>query len=133
MKATIKRKHYPNVTTGLMLLERDGKTLDLKTIELPWKDNKSGISCIPSGTYSVKWVDSPRLKKKTYRVLNVQGRDGILFHPANYAYQLKGCIAPCLDFGDIDKDGVIDGTNSRTATELFEKFFGGEDFELTIL
>ena len=133
-KATIKRTHQKDVTLGeISLSNANGETLSLKTIELPWKENTRGISCIPKGTYSVVFVSSPRLKKKTYRVVNVKGRDGILFHPANFSNQLKGCIAPCITHADLDKDGVIDGTSSRSATESIEKFFNYEGFELTIV
>jgi hypothetical protein len=132
-KATITRTYKKDVTLGEMSLSNSkGETLSLKTIELPWKENKSRVSCIPKGTYSVTFTPSPRLKKKTYRVVNVKGRDGILFHPANFSSQLKGCIAPCLNHADINNDGVIDGTSSRNATEALEKFFQTESFELTI-
>jgi hypothetical protein len=132
-KATITRTYKKDVTLGEMSLSNSkGETLSLKTIELPWKENKSSISCIPKGTYSVIFTLSPRLKKKTYRVVNVKGRDGILFHPANFSNQLKGCIAPCLNHADINNDGVIDGTSSRVATESLEGFFNKESFELTI-
>ena len=65
-------------------------------IELPWRNNKRGISCIPEGRY--------RLVKKFHHqhgeqmaVVHVPQREGILIHPANFALrELKGCIAPVL-------------------------------------
>ena len=38
------------------------------TGELPWRDNKPEISCIPVGLYKVIWAMSPRLKRKTPRL-----------------------------------------------------------------
>ncbi|MFD1316185.1 DUF5675 family protein [Namhaeicola litoreus] len=71
----------------------NGKML-CHTIELPWKQNQVGISCIPEGTYDL----SIRYTKKFgfhLRILNVFGRTNILIHPANNALkELKGCIAP---------------------------------------
>lgn len=57
---------------------------------------------IPQGEYTITLnVQSPRfLQSATYksinarlpRLLNVQGRDGILIHPGNYPEDTKGCI-----------------------------------------
>ena len=71
------------------------------TLELPWRDNRRMVSCIPKGEYSCVWGLSPRLKRYTYRLQDVSGRDGVLIHPANFAgdhtqgwiAQLNGCIA----------------------------------------
>jgi hypothetical protein len=63
------------------------------TLELAWRDNATGISCIPPGKYRLGWVKSPRLGRYTLRVHGVPGRSGILIHPANRPEELKGCIA----------------------------------------
>ena len=134
LTAIITRTYQKNVTISTMVCSKpNADDLVLKTIELPWRNNQPRVSCIPEGVYLVHFMDSPRLKRKTYRVSNVKGRDGILFHPANFASQLLGCIAPCKDFADLNKDGVIDGTSSREATSLLEKYFGGQSFHLSII
>ena len=64
------------------------------TIELPWKNNEQGVSCIPEGRYEVKKRFSEKHGKHLI-VVGVPSRDLILFHPANNALQeLRGCIAP---------------------------------------
>ena len=63
------------------------------SLELPWKENRTGVSCIPAGVYSLDWVLSPRLKRHTLRLPEVPGRSGILIHPANEVAELLGCIA----------------------------------------
>jgi hypothetical protein len=64
------------------------------TIELPWKENQKGISCIPEGRYELQKRYSPRFKWHLL-VKGVKGRSVILIHPANDAQkELKGCIAP---------------------------------------
>lgn len=64
------------------------------SLELPWKDNAKGISCIPEGIYELVLSYSPRFGRMLYEVKNVPGRRGIRIHSANYTSQLHGCIAP---------------------------------------
>ena len=90
------------------------------TLELANRDNKRNKSCIPTGTYNVK----PRTSEKYanhYLVENVDDRDYILIHPANYYTELRGCIAVGYKFYDINKDGHCDITHSRrTMKHLLE-------------
>lgn len=79
-------------TATLGKLYLDGVRI-CETLELPWKDNKTGISCIPTGTYKVVKRHSPKYKDHLH-VLDVPGRSWILFHPANRTSELRGCIAP---------------------------------------
>jgi hypothetical protein len=67
------------------------------TIELPWKNNQAGVSCIPEGKYDLVKRWSPKFGSHL-QILNVPGRELILIHPANDALlELRGCIAPvCL-------------------------------------
>lgn len=108
------------------------KIFECKTLELAWKDNKQKISCIPCGTYMVKKTFSPSFKKDLYEILNVPGRSGIRIHPANYAAQLKGCIAVGQSFFDINKDGKKDITASQVTYENLDKLLPYE-FELQII
>ncbi len=82
------------------------------TIELPWKENQKGVSCIPEGKYELK----PRYSQKFKRhleVLDVYKRSTILFHPANNALEeLEGCIAPVMHL-----TGIGTGIYSRFALE----------------
>jgi hypothetical protein len=106
-----------NVTLGRFYV--NGKLLCC-TLELPWLKNAKGKSCVPVGTYSMEYSYSPAFRRNTWRLLDVPGRDGILIHAANYTRQLKGCIAPCMDHADMDKDGIIDGVSSGKALDLVE-------------
>lgn len=90
------------------------------TLELPWRDNMPRRSCIPAGVYDMIWVESPRLRKLTWRLVGVPGRDGILVHAANFDHQLLGCIAPGLGKADINKDGRMDVVKSGEALKIFE-------------
>ena len=64
------------------------------TIELPWLDNLTQISCIPEGRYELVKSWSPKFNRHL-QIMNVSRRSNILIHPANDAlHELKGCIAP---------------------------------------
>lgn len=101
------------------------------TLELADKKNKRNVSCIPVGEYNVKPRTSEKYGKH-YLVENVENRDYILIHPANYYTQLRGCIAVGADFYDINKDGECDITYSRRAVkEMLE--IAPDGFNLIIL
>lgn len=63
------------------------------SLELPWKNNMPGISCIPPGVYELEFFDSPKFKRPILRLKNVPGREAIEIHPANHVAELRGCIA----------------------------------------
>lgn len=85
------RTYHPEGTNGLLSYE--GKPV-CKTIELPWRNNKQRVSCIPEGRYRL----IRRMHQKhgdQLAIPNVPGREAILIHPANFALsELQGCIAP---------------------------------------
>ena len=92
------------------------------TVERPWLDNKSDVSCIPTGIYDVRMTYSPRFRTMLYELAEVPGRFACRIHPANLAMQLNGCIA----LGE--KRGYIDGVKavlvSRPAVRAFEAALG---------
>ncbi len=91
MVLSITRTYFPEGTNGK--IECEGKFI-CNTIELPWKNNETKVSCIPEGKYFIKKRYSNKFKWHL-EVLDVKNRSLILFHPANNAMQeLKGCIAP---------------------------------------
>ncbi len=91
MKLELIRTYYPHGTNGDLLLNGDKIC---STIELPWKENKSQVSCIPEGSYELKKRYTPRFGKH-FILMNVPDRSFILLHAANDALkEIKGCIAP---------------------------------------
>jgi hypothetical protein len=109
-----------------------GMELIAKTMELPWKDNRRSISCIPEGIYKV--IKQPPKESRPYpyfRLPNVSGRSGILIHRITYVKDLKGCIGVGAKFMDLNKDGNLDMIeSSRTLAWMTENL--PDEFELQI-
>lgn len=91
MVISITRTYFPEGTNGK--LECEDKFI-CNTIELPWKNNETKVSCIPEGKYFIKKRYSKKFQWHL-EIINIKNRSLILFHPANNALQeLNGCLAP---------------------------------------
>jgi hypothetical protein len=91
------------------------------SLERGWRNNQSNVSCVPVGTYPLKYEHSPRFRKFLWELYSVPGRSECKFHAANYWRQLNGCIALGNKHIDIDGDGDPDVTSSR---DVMKKFHG---------
>lgn len=108
------------------------------TLELPWRDNASGKSCIPEGQYKVIWSLSPRLKKYTYAIIDIPNRAGIRIHGGNmagdeskgYMSHSLGCPLLGLSVGIINNQRGVLG--SRRAVANFERLMDKQPFILEI-
>ena len=108
----LEREYLPEGTNGTLLLH--GRPL-CHTIELPWRDNRRNISCIPEGHYRLAFTRSNRHGLRL-KGLAVPKRDGILIHAANNALaELQGCIAPVTKLTGSGK-----GIYSRVALQRVE-------------
>jgi len=105
-----RQSHNGVQTQGV--IEANGSTFH--SLELPWKDNQRRVSCIPPGVYPLVRHVSPKFGE-CYWVRNVPGRSEILIHPGNYHTQILGCILPGTGVADINGDGQLDVTSSRSA------------------
>lgn len=94
MHLTLIRIYGNSGTNGYLI--HDKKVVS-KTIELPWRNNRRSESCIPEGLYNLRDRYSPHFGRHL-EIMDVPGRDLILFHPANDArHELRGCIAPVTE------------------------------------
>ncbi|MEI2749797.1 MAG: DUF5675 family protein [Ferruginibacter sp.] len=110
MKLELIRTYYPDGVNGELMI--DGVKV-CNTIELPWKENQSRVSCIPEGKYELTKRYSQRFK---WHLLmnNVVNRSYILIHAFNDAVkESKGCIAPVFVLTGNGK-----GIRSRAALQL---------------
>lgn len=110
-------------TLGRLSVVQQGRELwSCKAIELPGRDNQNNVSRIPAGTYVAEVVDSsPSFDYQHVwihdenSVYAAETRSGVKIHIANYARQLRGCIAPGEEFVDLDRDGQLDVASSEAA------------------
>ena len=118
-----------NYSLGVCYVKNEDGSVDYvgKTLERGWRDNKSRVSCVPAGVYSLKLEHSPRFKKKLWELYGVPNRSECKFHAANYWRQLNGCIALGNKHVDIDGDGDMDITSSRTVMEKFHEIMSGNN------
>lgn len=129
MELQLNRTYHPGGVNGILVF--GGEQICL-TIELPWKDNRPRVSCIPEGRYALRKRYSPRFGSH-FEVVGVPGRKYILFHGANDAgKELRGCIAPVLRH-----TGGGKGYNSRAALDrmkdrLYPLLDKGHELYLTI-
>jgi hypothetical protein len=116
MSYQIKIKRQPSQETQTLgnftLFVDDTEVYKGVTLELPWRENRRQISCIPAGTYDLELWQSKKFGKCLH-VMNVPGRDAILIHPLNYNSQTHGCIGIGSGYTDLNKDGYLDITESR--------------------
>lgn len=88
---TIFREYLPLVTLG-KLYDAQGEEF-CKTLELPWKNNQTGISCIPEGKYRYIKYFSPHLKRDVL-LLNkddTKPREDVEIHNGSTVRDIKGC------------------------------------------
>jgi hypothetical protein len=103
-------------------------------LELPWRDNRPDVSCIPPGLYPLSWSD----RNKAYQVQNVPGRSGILIHAGNFAgdealgykSDVEGCILLGMHMGHIEKQRCL--TSSRIAIKKFQDLISGRTADLIV-
>ena len=107
------------------------------TLELPWRDNKRSISCIPEGSYNVKMRISPKYGK-VYWVSDVPNRSFILIHSGNFAgdtsKKFKTHVNGCILLGK--NRGLLAGQlavlNSRITVKRFQNKLQLQPFTLNI-
>lgn len=91
-----------------------------KTVEKPWAENQTDISCIqpapeqPAMTYVAQWLWSPKHKCNVYH-LQDPTRVAVEIHSANLQLQLQGCIAPGASFGMFQANAISDGMPPQPA------------------
>jgi hypothetical protein len=133
----------PQGTFGRLVLPNGD---EIRTTELPWRDNARSKSCIPSGVYHVRYLAKSASGKyrDVYHVEGVDDRSGILIHSGNFAGDRElnyrshswGCILPALRVGYL-KTGKEKyqraGLASRSALRRLHEAVERNDFELEVI
>jgi hypothetical protein len=113
MKLLLRRDYRAdNCTLGVLSFSTPSEDFICQTMERPWipmpgaKGGLSGKSCVPAGDYRLARHNS-ETHPNTWALVNSDldvihwedpnrplARALVLIHPANYARELRGCIAP---------------------------------------
>ena len=117
------------------------------TLELPWRDNKPFVSCIPPGTY--KFIRQPSMKYgQAYTAQNVDGRWAVLIHVGNlagdkmlgYESDSEGCTLLGRGFATFQAGPPPAGqkaqkgiTASRDTMKDFNRVVGSKEFSMRIV
>ena len=102
MHLDLNRWYLPEETFGILELVETSQRF--YTIEKPWRDNVPFQSCIPEGNYFLEMHDTNKYPD-TWAIVGgtvshspsqAFERYACLFHTANLASQVEGCVGPGL-------------------------------------
>ena len=116
MELNLIRKSDNGIQTvgSLVLKNEQGVVIfNCDTLELPWKENKKKISCIPKNSYDcIKREATKNIPYLHVLIMNIPNRDGVCIHKGNLYTQIQGCVLVGKGYGDINKDGQLDVLSS---------------------
>lgn len=110
------------------------------SIERPWANNESNVSCIPHGTYKVQKDDTGKFRyyKLTHKrneytnewidLRKAIGRDAIEIHHGNYSHNFQGCIGLGEAIMNINNGSFQDWgiSNTKNTINKLKSTFGKE-------
>jgi len=131
----------PEGTFGKAVLD-DGTTY--ACLELPWKDNMPGLSCIAIGMYNAVVTMSPHLGMDTYELQSVPARSDIRIHIGNYGgdttaglrSDILGCILLGTSTGILTPEGHAPQKAILGSGAAFHDFMartGGKPIQVNIV
>jgi hypothetical protein len=124
----IERVYLPDRTLGSFYWNG---VVVAKTLELPWKENRRSVSCIPEGIYDV--IKQPPKADRPYpyfRLPKVEGRTGILIHRGTEPAHSKGCILAASRFRNINTSKPSLEESSKKLQWMIDNF--PDEFMLVI-
>lgn len=102
MHLDLVRTYLPEETLGFLTIQDTAQ--QFFTIEKPWRSNVPFLSCVPEGSYFLEYHNTRKYPETWAIVGNTvshQQADGYaryacVFHTANLADQVEGCVGPGL-------------------------------------
>lgn len=134
----LERSYLPNnqCTLGKLTLPCGWSCL---TLERPWLNNQTSISCIPEGVYTLRQRFSPVVQRTTrneftegWQVEHIPGRSFIMLHPGNWACDTHGCILPGQGLGFSADKGLMVTQSRNTFHALMERLTDQKEWLLQI-
>lgn len=106
------------------------------SIELPWRNNASDLSCVDAGIYVAKYLWSDTFKRNVYHLQNVPGRTAVEMHLGNvagdttkgYKSDVLGCTVFGTDVGTLYGQTAV--LHSGVAYDGLVAATGGADIEV---
>lgn len=101
------------------------------TLEQPWRNNETNISCIYPTEYICRRIHSNKFGE-TFEVQGVERRSHILFHKGNTVADTQGCILVGEEFA-VNAEGMpMIASSTRGYQEFMAKLSGLDEFTLRI-
>jgi len=101
------------------------------TLEPPDRQNERSISQIPPSQYYVERHNSPKYGK-TWRIVEIHRRSGVLFHAGNVVDHTRGCILTAQYFGKLHGDRAV-LNSGNTFREFMRLTESSQRLHLTIV
>ncbi len=120
-------RYHSGLKATLGILKLNVAHTPIYTLELPWRENKTDISCIPHGVYDVKPYSSEKYPD-VYQICDVPNRSSILLHVGNYPAETHGCVL--LGSGVDHTTPMV--SNSKRAMDSLRNEIADKEFILTI-
>ena len=95
-----------NFEFGTFGVLKINKELFCFTLEPRDEENASRISSIPAQQYECRRYSSRKFPD-TWQIMNVPGRDNVLFHSGNVASQTQGCILLAQHIGKLQDNRAV--------------------------
>ena len=125
------QNQHQTIGTGLAFDTLGRMCFEFQTLELPFLQNKKGVSSIPAGKYLVEKRQSDRFGCH-FHVKDVDNRSMILIHLGNYHTNTSGCILVGSEHKYLNTDSCLDVVDSRTTMKKLVEIFPSR-FSLTII
>jgi hypothetical protein len=136
MNRLVLQRIYQGDDCTLGVLHDNMKRRICFTLEEPWKDNKKGISCVPTGIYKCVPHNGTKFKD-VWRLESVPDRSAILIHQGNTTDDIEGCILVGQYWGRLKgKRAVMDSVGALNSLKSFVGRGGNKilkEFELEIV
>ncbi len=110
---TIKRIVLEDCVMGV--LEVTDNDFRCTTLERPWLNNTTWVSCIPPGTYDYFYRDDGQ-NGKVLELVGVVNRGNIQLHIGNWVKDSVGCILVGQDFRLIGSNEPMIANSGKTMT-----------------
>lgn len=136
----IRDKNQENLDQGTWGVLMIPQQYECQTIELPWRDNKPNISCLPLGdSYRLIWDKSPKFQRMMFLIAeDIPDRGGFRVHSGNFAGDIdKGFQSHSLGCPLLGRKRAIMSNQkavliSRPAVKDFENVMAGRSAKLII-